>query len=85
MWTVVLEPAAELSFRRFHAEMPGFDDAYAALACSLAMNPSRGWHTSDGGNAYLLAVADKPHVRAVYTYTDTEVLIGEIDAFWPSQ
>ena len=35
MRTVVLGPAAELSFRRYLDELPGFEEAYGALTMAL--------------------------------------------------
>ena len=80
MRTVVLGPAAELSFRRYLDELPGFEEAYGALTAALAAKPRRGISTVGGGWKYALAERGRPSVRATYTFDDREVTIHRLDS-----
>ncbi len=78
--TVILDPAAEIEYRRLTGEVPDFEEAYEDLMLVLCEKPRRGWPLSGGRWGYSLAREGKPRVRVRYTFTETGIRVRDVQA-----
>ena len=78
--TVVLALAAELEYRRLVEAVPGFGEACDACTAAVSANPLKGSRMAGGRWGYALANRDRPAVRIVYTFHETEIRILDVQA-----
>lgn len=77
---VVLDPAAELEYRRLADEVPDFEEAWEDMMLVLCARPRRGWPLSGGRWGYAQARKDKPRIRVVYTFDQSGIRVHDVVA-----
>lgn len=90
MWTrlrtIVEEVEAEHAAELLAADFPRFDEAWDALKWLLCRRPGLGYSREAGGIEFFLYVsapdelAKTPAIWVVYSYTDHEVIIYDLNA-----
>ena len=83
--TIMLQPSAEHAHDRHWEEVPGFAEAYDAVAGTLARDPAKGWPTAGTAHEYSLARHGRPRIRVLYRITEDNIEISTIEAVpWPT-
>ena len=78
--TVVLALAAEFEYRRLVEAVPDFEEAWDACTAAVSANPLKGSRMAGGRWGYALANRDRPAVRIVYTFHETEIRVLDVQA-----
>ncbi len=94
MWTrlrtIVEELPAQHAAELFAAEFPRFDEAWEALKWLLCRKPGVGYSRDIDGQEFYLYVsaadelAKTPTIWVVYSYSDHEVTIYDLNAIRPA-